>query len=177
MPYRISYKPVASRPNEPWAIINIETGEIVGRSSSKEKAEGAVRARLAAEHNPSFNKKLEVVKMELTVQYRPGVPATPFAVMDETGRVVQRFATRSEAEAFASGGGKDAEKSTVVDAGLHATQKQKDTAMADHGEAPRHKTQPGVSGQPNVPNVSGSESGDKPAVPKQRGRLDQIPTL
>jgi len=48
MPYRIAYKPVKSGKN--WVIVDKETGKVVGRSVSKEKAEASVRARLAGEH-------------------------------------------------------------------------------------------------------------------------------
>lgn len=47
MPYHVRHRPVKSRKN--WAIID-EQGRIVGRSTSKEKAERSVHARLAGEH-------------------------------------------------------------------------------------------------------------------------------
>lgn len=47
MPYTVRRKPVKSGKN--WAILD-EMGRIKGRSTSKEKAEASVRARLAGEH-------------------------------------------------------------------------------------------------------------------------------
>ena len=49
MPYRVRYKPL-KRSRENWAIINKDTGRIVGRSTSEKKAEASARARLAGEH-------------------------------------------------------------------------------------------------------------------------------
>lgn len=48
MPYSVRYKPVKGR-DAPWAIINKDTGHIVGRSRTKALANGSIRARLAAE--------------------------------------------------------------------------------------------------------------------------------
>ena len=44
MPYRIVKR------GEKFAIVNKETGKTVGTSTSKEKAQASVRARLAGEH-------------------------------------------------------------------------------------------------------------------------------
>jgi hypothetical protein len=48
MPYKVVKKPVKSSKKD-WAIINKNSGRIVGRSTSKKKAEASVRARYANE--------------------------------------------------------------------------------------------------------------------------------
>ena len=45
MPYRV----VKRKGKKPWKIIKSDTGEEVGSSTSKEKAEASVRARYAGE--------------------------------------------------------------------------------------------------------------------------------
>jgi len=53
MPYKIEYKEGhknSKGESAPWVIINKDRDEIVGSSETKEKAEAAVRARLAGEH-------------------------------------------------------------------------------------------------------------------------------
>ncbi len=53
MPYRIEYKEGHRNSKgepAPWVIVNAERNEIVGASQTKERAEAAVRARLAGEH-------------------------------------------------------------------------------------------------------------------------------
>lgn len=45
MPYKIKKKPIKG--NKDWAIINKEKNKIVGRSTTKKKAEASVRARYA----------------------------------------------------------------------------------------------------------------------------------
>jgi hypothetical protein len=53
MPYRIDYKEGHKNSKgepAPWVIVNKDREEIVGSSETKEKAEAAVRARLAGEH-------------------------------------------------------------------------------------------------------------------------------
>lgn len=49
MPYKIEKRPVKGK--DDWAIIVKATGEIVGRSNTKEKAKASVRARMASEHS------------------------------------------------------------------------------------------------------------------------------
>lgn len=49
MPYRAEYRPL-KRGKKHWAIINKDTGRIVGRSTSGKNAEASIRARLAGEH-------------------------------------------------------------------------------------------------------------------------------
>ncbi|MFH1387232.1 MAG: hypothetical protein ABIH50_06170 [bacterium] len=44
------YKVVKRKGAKPWKIIALNTGEIVGSSTSKKKAEASVRARLGASH-------------------------------------------------------------------------------------------------------------------------------
>lgn len=48
MPYKVTKKPIKGRKD--WAIINKNTGRIVGRSTSKRKAQASVRARYSAEN-------------------------------------------------------------------------------------------------------------------------------
>jgi len=48
MPYSITYKP--RRDGKNWAIVNKERGEIIGRSTSRKKAQASVRARYAGEN-------------------------------------------------------------------------------------------------------------------------------
>lgn len=47
MPYSVVKKPVKS--GKDYAIKNKDTGKIVGRSTSREKAKASVRARMANE--------------------------------------------------------------------------------------------------------------------------------
>lgn len=47
MPYRIEKR---SGPR-PWKIINVNTGKVVGSSTSKERAQASVRARHAAKES------------------------------------------------------------------------------------------------------------------------------
>ncbi|MFA5034506.1 MAG: hypothetical protein WC500_01805 [Candidatus Margulisiibacteriota bacterium] len=47
MPYKIVKK---GKGPKPWKIINKETGELVGSSNTKTKAEASARARMAAHH-------------------------------------------------------------------------------------------------------------------------------
>jgi hypothetical protein len=54
MPYNIKKKPIKGKKD--WAIINKNTGKIVGRSTTKKKAEASVRARLASEHGAKMRK-------------------------------------------------------------------------------------------------------------------------
>ena len=60
MPYRIEYqeghKNSKGEP-APWVIINKDRNEAVGSSETKEKAEAAVRARLAGEHGAFVHRK------------------------------------------------------------------------------------------------------------------------
>jgi hypothetical protein len=60
MPYRIEHqeghKNSKGEP-APWVIINNDRNEAVGSSETKEKAEAAVRARLAGEHGAFGHKK------------------------------------------------------------------------------------------------------------------------
>lgn len=49
MPYRAEYRPL-KRSRKNWAIINTDTGRIVGRSTSEKKAGASIRARLAGAH-------------------------------------------------------------------------------------------------------------------------------
>ena len=54
MPYRIEYQKTHKNSKgepAPWVIVNIDRGEIVGSSYTKESAEASVRARLASEHS------------------------------------------------------------------------------------------------------------------------------
>ena len=44
MPYKVIKK------GTKWAIVNKDTGKVVGMSDSKSKAESSVRARLGGEH-------------------------------------------------------------------------------------------------------------------------------
>jgi len=46
MPYRVERKTGA----RPYKIVNRGTGKVVGSSTSKEKADSSVKARLAGEH-------------------------------------------------------------------------------------------------------------------------------
>lgn len=46
MPYKI----VKRGGKKPWKIIAINTGKVVGSSTSKKKAEASVRIRLASDH-------------------------------------------------------------------------------------------------------------------------------
>ena len=48
MPYFVRYRPIKTGRN--WAIMRKDDGRIVGRSTSKVKAEASVRARLAGEY-------------------------------------------------------------------------------------------------------------------------------
>ena len=60
MPYEIEYQEghVNSKGKPaPWVIINKDRNEIVGSSVTQEKAESAVRARLAGEHGFVKSKK------------------------------------------------------------------------------------------------------------------------
>ena len=49
MPYTVKYKPLRNSTKD-WAIINNDTGKVVGRSDTKAKAESSARARLAGAH-------------------------------------------------------------------------------------------------------------------------------
>ncbi|HVN67178.1 MAG TPA: hypothetical protein VMT55_02315 [Candidatus Sulfotelmatobacter sp.] len=44
------YKVVKRSGSKPWKIIALDSGKIVGSSTSKKKAEASVHARLAGEH-------------------------------------------------------------------------------------------------------------------------------
>ena len=57
MPYKVEYRPSKKRPGEPWVIVR-ENGTIAGRSKTKRDAQASARARLAAEHNPRFNRDI-----------------------------------------------------------------------------------------------------------------------
>lgn len=47
MPWKVRKKPIKGKKD--WAIVNKNTGKIVGRSTSKKKAKSSVRARYANE--------------------------------------------------------------------------------------------------------------------------------
>jgi hypothetical protein len=47
VPYKIVHSPVKGAKD--WKIVNTDTGKVVGRSTSKSKAEASVRARHAGE--------------------------------------------------------------------------------------------------------------------------------
>lgn len=55
MPYKIVYRPSGNK--KPWKIINKDTGEQVGSSTTKKKAERSVNARLAGAHGAKLDKK------------------------------------------------------------------------------------------------------------------------
>ena len=44
------YKVIKKSGKKPWKIIALNTGQIVGSSTSKKKAEASVHARLGASH-------------------------------------------------------------------------------------------------------------------------------
>jgi len=46
MPYKI----IKRSGKKPWKIVAIDTGKVVGSSTSKKKAESSARVRLAADH-------------------------------------------------------------------------------------------------------------------------------
>jgi hypothetical protein len=53
MPYKVEYKEGHTNSKgepAPWVIINNDRDQVVGSSVTKEKAEAAIRARLAGEH-------------------------------------------------------------------------------------------------------------------------------
>jgi hypothetical protein len=60
MPYQIEYQEGHMNSKgepAPWVIINKDRNEAVGSSETKEKAEAAVRARLAGEHGAFVHRK------------------------------------------------------------------------------------------------------------------------
>jgi hypothetical protein len=174
MPYFIRYSPIKSRPGEPWAILN-EDQEIVGRSSSEEKAKASVRARLAGEHGAfkSYHIKYQLGMFE----------EGPWVVFNENKEPLAGFSSQEKAELYASTGegmltkNDNTETVVVIENEATVTQQQKEEVRMNEGEQPRHR----VTGQSNVdsnqPNV-GNVSSDKPTGGKFRpipkGRLPQI---